>query len=101
MALAPGTACLEDSVTASAARGRGVAPGAWTAIAEGLAAEGVRRLITKVEVDNIPSRRAVEKVGFRAVSLMDFVRVGGRGRTRVEAVDLERGPEIATMLERS
>lgn len=98
MELAPGTACLEDSVTAAAARGRGVAPGAWTAIADGLAADGVRQLITKVEVGNIPSRRAVEKAGFRAVSVMRFVRLGPRGRTTVDAVDLERGPEIAAML---
>jgi hypothetical protein len=99
MSLANGTVCLEDSVTAAAARGRGVAPGAWTSIAEGLARDGVRQLITKVEMQNIASRRAVEKVGFRPVALMHFLRIGPGKRTRVDVLELDRGAEIATRLE--
>ncbi|MGH2908575.1 MAG: GNAT family N-acetyltransferase [Solirubrobacteraceae bacterium] len=100
MRLAAGTACLEDSVTAAAARGRGVAPAAWTSIADGLGAEGLRELITKIEVANLPSRRAVEKIGFRPVALMRFVRIGPRGHLRVDEIDLDRGARIAAMLGR-
>ena len=99
MTLGDDTLCLEDSVTAAAARGRGVAPGAWTSIADGLAREGVRELITKVEVQNIASRRAVEKVGFRPVALMHFLRIGPWERTRVDALELHRGAVIVALLE--
>lgn len=99
LALAPGMVCLENSVTAAAARGRGVAPAAWGAIAEGLANEGQRRLITKVAVDNVPSRRAVEKVGFENVALMHFKRTGPSARTTVEVVDERRGRFFLDSLE--
>ncbi len=98
MSLGDGTVCLEDSVTAAAARGRGVAPGAWTSIADGLARDGVRQLITKVAMQNIASRRAVEKVGFRPVALMHFLRLGPWERTQVDVLELDRGAEIAARL---
>ncbi len=99
MRLAQGTVCLEDSVTAEAARGRGVAPGAWSAIADGLAGEGFQQLITKVDVQNIPSRKAVEKVGFRPAGVMHFLRLGWWSSWRIDAIDLERGPQLEAMLE--
>ena len=84
--LPPGTACLEDSVTSAAARGRGIAPACWTLIGDELAAAGFTTLVTKIETSNAASRRAVEKVGFEPVAVMDFVRVGARRRTAVEAL---------------
>ena len=76
--------CLEDSVTSAAARGRGIAPASWGAIADSLAGEGVRRMITKVGVENTPSRKAVSKAGFDEVGLMKMTRVAGRIRATLE-----------------
>ena len=44
---AAGTVCLEDSVTAAAYRGRGLAPADWSAIATQLTNEGVAVILTK------------------------------------------------------
>jgi RimJ/RimL family protein N-acetyltransferase len=99
--LARGMVCLEDSVTAPAARGRGVAPAAWSAIADDLADEGVRRMITKVEVDNVPSRKAVEKAGFEGVALMHFKRIGPLRRTSVQRLEARRGSYFAETLDGS
>ncbi|MDX6582345.1 MAG: hypothetical protein QOI10_1529 [Solirubrobacterales bacterium] len=71
-------ACLEDSFTIAAHRGRGIAAAAWTAIAAGLAGQGRQVLITKVEVENVPSRRAVEKAGFVGAGEMRLRRRGLR-----------------------
>jgi GNAT superfamily N-acetyltransferase len=97
--LPAGTVCLEDSVTAAPARGRGIGPAAWSAIADALADERQRHIITKVAVENAPSRRAVEKAGFDAVALMHFIRIGPRSRTRVEVLDGNRGSFIAESLD--
>jgi GNAT superfamily N-acetyltransferase len=70
------TVCLEDSVTAPEYRGRGVAPAAWTAIADRLEPAGARRIITKVGTDNVPSQKAVEKAGFRPIAEMRLVTLG-------------------------
>jgi GNAT superfamily N-acetyltransferase len=70
-----GTACLEDSVTSPLARGKGIAPAAWTAIADILATEGFESMITKVTTDNVPSRKAVEKAGFREIAVMRMTSV--------------------------
>lgn len=83
--LPPDTVCLEASVTGENYRGRGIAPAAWSLIAQSLKEEGVRTIMTKVEVDNVPSRRAVLKAGFREVALMDYLQVGGVPRVRVTA----------------
>jgi GNAT superfamily N-acetyltransferase len=66
--------CLENSLTQPAFRGRGIAPRAWSLIAARHAAEGRTQMVTKVEVENVPSRRAVEKAGFKEVGLMHFRR---------------------------
>lgn len=67
-------AVLEDSVTSEHHRGRGIAPAAWTVVADELVRTGVRWLLTKVELDNTPSRRAVNKVGFLPYALMQLRR---------------------------
>jgi RimJ/RimL family protein N-acetyltransferase len=97
--LVEGMVCLEDSVTAASARGRGIAVAAWSAIADTLAQEGQRRLITKVAVENGPSRRAVEKAGFAAVAVVRFRRIGFRAQTRVQVLDGNRGRFFAESLE--
>jgi len=64
--------CLEDSATGANHRGRGIAPAAWSAIAAQLADRPqVRTMITKVEEENVASRKAVEKSGFREVGVND------------------------------
>lgn len=98
LTLPDGTACLEDSVTGAAARGRGIAPAAWSAIADILTGEGLHDLITKVAVENGPSRRAVVKAGFRPVALMQFRRIGTLRRTHVYGLDDPVGEALARTL---
>ncbi len=97
MILPDDTVCLEDSEAAPAARGRGIAPATWAAIADELAVEGKRWIITKITVENTSSRRAVEKVGFQAVALMRFKRRGPRSRTWLEPLD---SPLASSFVER-
>jgi ribosomal protein S18 acetylase RimI-like enzyme len=101
MDLPPGIACLEDSQTSPAARGRGIAPAAWDTLGMQLAAEGVKALITKVGVENAPSRRAVEKAGFREIALMEHRRRGPWRRTRVDVSGDGLGTELSARLSRS
>lgn len=68
--------CLEDSGTSSDFRGRGIAPAAWTAIADDLAARGFTTMITKVGEENVPSRKAVAKAGFEEAAVMRLRRTG-------------------------
>jgi RimJ/RimL family protein N-acetyltransferase len=82
--LPAGTVGLEDSYTAPDFRGRGVAPAAWTAIADLLAAEGVQAIATPVDEENAPSRRGVEKAGFKQVAVAHMERRSFRTRVRVE-----------------
>lgn len=78
---------LEDSISSPDFRGRGVAPSAWSAIADAQAAEGRRTMITKVIPANAAVRRALEKAGFRAVALMR--RSGPAYRMRIAVTDPE------------
>jgi RimJ/RimL family protein N-acetyltransferase len=98
LSLPPGAACLEDSVAAPAARGRGIAPGAWTLVGDQLAKDGFSALVTKIETANAASRKAVEKVGFREVAVMQHRRVAMRRRTAVQAVGNGLGEELAARL---
>jgi RimJ/RimL family protein N-acetyltransferase len=98
LALPAGCVCLEDSVTSAAARGRGIAPAAWSAIAASLAQEGQRRMITKVTVENVPSRRAVTKAGFVEVAIMHFRRRGIRSGTSVDVLEQDGGAFFAAAL---
>ncbi|MBI4638163.1 MAG: GNAT family N-acetyltransferase [Candidatus Rokubacteria bacterium] len=84
LALPRGMVGLEDSVTSPSYRGLGIAPAAWSAVASALATEGVGAILTKVEGANLPTRRAVEKAGFRAVAATRLRRVGGRSRVDVQ-----------------
>jgi hypothetical protein len=87
--LPPGTACLEDSVTASDHRGHGIAGAAWSVIAKGLRDRDVEVLVTKVEVENVPSRKAVEKVGFLPAATMHLRRRGVVEHVAFEHEDTE------------
>jgi GNAT superfamily N-acetyltransferase len=91
LALPPGCVCLEESATAEAARGRGIGPAAWALIADQVLADGNELMITKVAVDNNPSRRAVTKAGFDEVAVMHFVRWGPSRRTSIDVLDSARG----------
>lgn len=87
MTLPRGVVCLEDSVTSAAFRGRGIAPAAWSAIADQLEAAGVEQIVTKVQDINAPSRKAVGKAGFREVAIMHTERRWPRMSVRVEERD--------------
>lgn len=91
--LPPRTVCMEDSLTSPRARGRGIAPASWSAIADGLASEGIDSMITKVEIHNHPSRRAVEKAGFEKMGVMRLVRLAGHKRTTIQGMN--EGPAQA------
>jgi RimJ/RimL family protein N-acetyltransferase len=93
-----GAACLEDSVTAPAVRGRGIAPAAWVLIAEQLGRAGFTEMLAKIETDNEPSKRVAEKAGFRPVAVMQHERTGARRRTAVQALGGGLGDELAARL---
>jgi RimJ/RimL family protein N-acetyltransferase len=78
-------------MTAATHRGRGIAPRAWDQIAASLHERGIDTMITKVEVENAPSRRAVEKAGFVAVALQRLDRTGPRTRVSVTVHEEARG----------
>jgi L-amino acid N-acyltransferase YncA len=92
------TVVLEDSATTPRARGRGIAPGAWTAIADSLRAEGLAHMITKVGVHNEASRKAVVKSGFREIGVMRLVKRGPHRRTTVSGAAPGLGSELAARL---
>jgi RimJ/RimL family protein N-acetyltransferase len=95
----PGTiACVEDSITAPAFRGRGIAPGAWCALADRLESEGVQALVTKVEDWNQPSLAAVAKAGFHATAEMTLDREWGRSRVAVSPAGGGTGPLLAELI---
>lgn len=98
--LPAGTVCLEDSATSPDHRGRGIAPAAWSGIADVLAGRGTASMITKVAVDNVPSRRAVTKAGFTEVAQMRLLRVGGRKLVRVKPLGTSMSAQLAERLDR-
>jgi GNAT superfamily N-acetyltransferase len=98
--LPPRSVGLDFSVTSPLYRGRGLAPAAWDSIAATLAAEGVETMVTKVGVDNSPSRKAVEKAGFQAIATVRLRRLGPRSTVRVETDDGELGAYLGMLLER-
>lgn len=87
VALPAGVVCLEDSHSSPDFRGRGVAPAAWSGIADRLAADGNTAMVTKVGEANVASRRAVEKAGFRAIATMRMGKRGWSPSLRVAAPD--------------
>jgi RimJ/RimL family protein N-acetyltransferase len=91
--------CFEDSLTARSFRGRGIAPGAWCELADRLRDEGVEVIVTKVEVWNEPSRRAVAKAGFREIATMALDRRFGRRRVAVTPAGGATGPLLTALIE--
>jgi L-amino acid N-acyltransferase YncA len=81
--LPPGVASLEDTVTSPLARGQGVAPAAWSRMADALAERGVGTMVTTVESENAPTHRAVSKVGFAEYAAVRYTRIGPRRRVEV------------------
>ena len=62
---------LEDSLASPDFRGRGVAPGTWSALGDAFMAEdGIRTIVTKIAKDNEVTQRSAQKVGFRPVATM-------------------------------
>jgi RimJ/RimL family protein N-acetyltransferase len=90
--------CLEDSLTAPEMRGRGIAPGAWCALADHLREQGVRTLVTKTEHWNEPSHRALAKAGFRETARMTLDRRWGRSRVTVTPLKGRAGPMLAELI---
>jgi hypothetical protein len=84
LGLSSNTVCLEGSMTSSDYRGRGIAPAAWSLIAQELEEEGVRTIVTKIEECSAASRRAVLKIGFQEMAFMDYLCVGGLSRVQWE-----------------
>lgn len=96
--LPEGIVCLEDLVTAPPYRGRGFAPISYSAIADSLAREGVKAIVVKIEETNHPSRRSVEKAGFRPVATMTLVRIGGMRHVTMELKDGEDASPFLPLL---
>lgn len=81
------TVCLEGAVTNAEYRGRGIAPAAWSLIAQTLNEKGIRSIIAKVEEGNMSMRRAVLKAGFHEVAITDYLQMAGLSRVRVVPVE--------------
>jgi GNAT superfamily N-acetyltransferase len=81
------TRCLEDGVTAPDSRGTGIGPQCITFIIDGLKAEGVRWVVVKVAVDNISSRRHIEKGGFEEMARLRHERWGLHSRSSLRPTD--------------
>lgn len=94
--LPDGVVALEESMTAAAYRGRGVAPAAWSAIADDLA-EQAGRMVTTIEEENAASRKAVEKIGFREIGRAVTTKRGPRLTVEVSG---EAAPELLAPLRR-
>lgn len=98
MELPDGAVCLEDSATDPGYRGRGIAPAAWRDIARKLRGEGARTIVTKIATDNVPSQKAVAKVGFREIGTMRLDRVLMRSRLEFANV-VPAAPTMAALVE--
>lgn len=71
---------LEDPVIAPAFRDRAMAPAAWSAVAGALRVRDIKLIVTKVDEADLVSRRAAERIGFRAVASVQWSRIGGQPR---------------------
>jgi ribosomal protein S18 acetylase RimI-like enzyme len=81
----PSIVCLENSATSPAYRGRGLAPAAWSGIADELEPRGIKFIVTKIEVSNVASQRAVKKSGFRESATLRYRRIVRYRRATVQA----------------
>ena len=98
LVLSPEIVCLENSVTSSLYRGQGIAPAAWSGIADALKPTGVKYIITKIEESNTASRRAIVKCGFRESATMRFALIGLWQRTLVQGRNGVTGGWLAQQL---
>lgn len=90
------TRCLEDGVTAADSRGTGIGPQCITFIIDALKAEGVRWVVVKAAVDNISSRRPIEKGGFEEMARLRHERWGRRSHSSLRPTD-ESAPHCLAM----
>lgn len=97
--LPPKTVCLEGVVTDPGYRGRGIAPAAWSLIAQSLKDEGIRTITIKVEETNGSMRRAVQKAGFREMAITDFRQMAGLSRVKVVPVSGTSSHDADILLE--
>ena len=93
------TVCLEGVVTDPRYRGRGIAPAAWSLIAQSLKDEGMRTITIKVEEKNQSMRRAVQKAGFREMAITDFRQLAGLSRVKVVPVSGASGQDADILAE--
>lgn len=93
------TVCVEDVITSPEYRGRGIAPGAFSAIACSLGPTGVQTLIAKIETPNAPSQRAFEKAGFSPTARSEFELIGPFRRSAVGDARGEIGAHLTVALE--
>jgi hypothetical protein len=91
---------LDDSAVSPAFRGRAIAPACWAAVAGALGALGVEAIVTKIEETDLPCRRAIEKVGFRAVASMQMSRIGGHARVALHLHDQSTAGFLSAQLAR-
>jgi GNAT superfamily N-acetyltransferase len=82
--LPEGVAFLEHSVTSANFRGKGIAPAAWSMVAERVRGEGSRTLFTKVTEENVVTQKSLAKVGFVRAErddpvVREFARQGATG----------------------
>jgi GNAT superfamily N-acetyltransferase len=87
--LPPRTVNLEDSITATEYRGRGILAAASTAIFDELARAGVERMVTVVQEANTASLRGLAKSSWRTFAVVDVLRYGllRRGRNWRDRID--------------
>jgi hypothetical protein len=78
--LPPRTVALQDSLASPGHRGRSIASATWSKVVETLSTESLDTVVTKIDERDIRWRRAIERVGFRAVASMQLLRVGGCAR---------------------
>lgn len=83
LALLTEIVCLEDSVTSAPYRAWGVAPAAWSGIADALEPTAAKYII-KIADSNTPSRRDIVKSGFRESASMRFRLIGFWRRNLVQ-----------------
>jgi RimJ/RimL family protein N-acetyltransferase len=93
------TVCFEGVMTDSGYRGRGIAPAAWSLIAQSLKEEGIRTIAMKVEETNRSMRRAVQKAGFHEMAITDFRQVAGFSRVHVVPLSSESGQDADILAE--
>ena len=76
--LPAGTVAAVDSVVRPRRRVVAVAPEAWGEIVAILARESIGAIVTPIDESDLPHRRTVEQIGFRAFASMRVLRFGGR-----------------------